>query len=425
MKSHLRPGLITTAALLGCMGIGLAGLAGPALQATIATATQRVTPITPPKPLQTPIGREQIVYEGAFRVPANGGGDTYAFGGRPLAFNPDGPALFVGARSGKVAELTIPTPVRSSRVDDLPFAEFRQPFHDPADGRIRDIADAGASLDGLLVHDNRLYGTGLIYYDAAHAQKLTHFARSLKLGIPEVTRIHRVGEAGQAGFVAGYMASVPAEWRTALGGPAVTGQCCIPIVGRTSWGPSLFAWDPALLGIRDSVKVTPLLYYNSQHPTLGSWEGANERYGATTEMAGVAIINGTRTVLFVGRNGIGEFCYGDGTADENAARRRGPKDERYCYDPVNSDKAPHAYPYRFQFWAYDLNDLAAVRSGSKDPWQVVPYAVWPFELPIDEPSKRLGSVAFDPARRRLYVSQLLADRDGYDLRPLIHVFRIS
>jgi hypothetical protein len=424
LNAIARRGLLSFALVIAGVGLAFA-LAGPVLQ-TLAPATeQRVRPIAPPAQPSARLTFEQIVYEGAFRLPGGGEGDTFSFGGRPLAFNPVANTLFVGARSGKVAELAIPTPVKATSPEELPFAHFVQPFHDPADGRIRDVAAEGASLDGLLVHAGRLYGTGLIYYDATHSQQLTHFTRSLNLGRAEVTRMHRVGEPGQAGFVAGYMASVPQEWQAALGGAAVTGQCCIPIAGRTSWGPSLFSWNPSQLGRGAATGATPLLYYNSEHPTLGPWEGSNPTYGGTTEMAGVAVIDGTRTALFVGRNGTGPFCYGDGVADQSTARGRGHEGQRYCYDPVNADKGPHAYPYRLQFWAYDLGDLAAVRAGSKDPWEVVPYAVWPFDLPIHEPRRRVGSVAYDAATRRLFISQLNGDRDGYEFRPLIHVFRIS
>jgi hypothetical protein len=221
------------------------------------------------------------------------------------------------------------------------------------------------------------------------------------------------------------MASVPAEWREALGGPALTGQCCMPIISRTSWGPGLFSWNPADLGRRDPVPVTPLLYYTQEHPTLGRWDETHPAFGGTTEVAGVAIVNGTRTVLFAGRTGTGPFCYGIGVSDERKAKERGPAGERYCHDPVNDANAPHAYPYRLQFWAYDINDLAAVRAGKKDPWEVKPYAVWPFDLPIDERHKRLGSMAYDPVERRIFLSQLLGDPDGFDLRPLIHVFKVT
>ena len=399
-------------------------LAGAA--ATAVVIEQRATPIVPPSAASPERLRfENLVYQGAFRLPAETNGDTFSFGGRPMAFNPATNTLLIGARSGKVAEVSIPAAHKAERPEELPTASYVHAFRDPADGHIRDIAEDGAALASLLVHDGRLYGTGLIYYDATHAQQLTHFTRSLDLSRPEVSRIYRVGEAGKAGFVAGYMASVPVEWREALGGAAVTGQCCIPIVGRTSWGPGLFSWNPADLGRRDPVPATPLVYYTQQHATLGSWEGSNERYGGTTEMAGVAIINGTRTVLFAGRNGTGPFCYGEGIGDESKARQRGPAGEKYCYDPAVSDQAPHAYPYRLQFWAYDVAELAEVRAGRKEPWEVVPYAVWPFELPTVERYPRLGSLAYDPARRRLFISQLFGDRDGYESRPLIHVFTIA
>ena len=45
-------------------------------------------------------------------------------------------------------------------------------------------------------------------------------------------------------------------------------------------------------------------------------------------------------------------------------RPRGRDGEHYCYDPTNSDKGQHAYPYRYQMWAYDLNELGR---GSRRP----------------------------------------------------------
>jgi hypothetical protein len=222
------------------------------------------------------------------------------------------------------------------------------------------------------------------------------------------------------------MANVPVEWRTALGGPAVTGQCCIPIISRTSFGPALFAWNPADLGKRDPLPATPLIYYPQDHATLGPWEGSNEIFGGTTEVAGVAIIDGTSTVLFAGRNGVGTFCYGQGTPDKKKASEPPQKDgEKFCYDPTSNDKGQHAFPYRLQFWAYDVKDLAAVRAGDKRPWDVKPYAVWPFELPaIGDPYPRLGAMAYDAERRRLFVTQLFGDKDGYARRPVVHVFSV-
>ena len=380
------------------------------------------TPLTDPTTARR-LDRSDIVYVGGFRLPAEEmDGASFDFGGSPIAYNPGSDSLFVGTRGSKVAEVTIPSPVNSSRVDDLPFARYLQPFRDPTEGRIREVANEGAYVSGLLVYQGRLYGSGVIYYDAEHAQEYTHFSRSLRLSDDNVKGMVRVGEKGKAGFVSGYLAAVPAEWQSAIGGPAITGQCCIPIVGRTSWGPAAFAWNPADLGAVSPVPARPLVYYTSDHPTLGSWEGSNATYGGTIQMGGVVIAG--RTALFVGRNGLGPFCYGTGTADQARANAHATEAERYCYDPVSSDKGQHAYPYRNQFWAYDLTDLAQVSARKKDPWQVTPYGVWAFDLPTPEATKVVGGVGFDAARRLLYVSQMSADRDGYAYRPVIHVFRI-
>ena len=94
---------------------------------------------------------------------------------------------------------------------------------------------------------------------------------------------------------------------------------------------------------------------------------------------------GTRSVLFFGRHGLGKFCYGPGTTDQQLVGR--PTDggvDTWCHDPTSANKGTHAYPYHYYVWAYDANDLAAVKAGQKQPWEVKPYAVWPFSLPFGE-----------------------------------------
>ena len=385
----------------------------------------RVQPITDPTNLRR-LAFEDLSYEGAFRLPATeSNGDSFSFAAGPLAFNPDGQSLFVGARSRRVAEVSIPQLVNSPEIGALPMASYLQPFADPSDGRLTDIASTGISLSGLLVHDRQLFGSGLIYYDANNTQTQSHFARPLKLGEPSVKKLVRVWQNGKSGFVAGYMASVPPEWQSRLGGPAITGQCCIAIITRSSWGPAAFAFDPAEVTAGKDASAQPLVYYPQDHPTLGPWEGSNPTFGGTMQVGGVALIAGTRTALFIGRNGMGPFCYGNGTKDQALASSRSTGNERYCFDPTNSDKGQHAYPYRYQMWAYDLAELAEVRAGRRDPWSVKPYGVWPFELPISEPGVRIGGVAYDAARQRIFIAQTQGDRDGFAFRPLIHVFTVK
>ena len=351
------------------------------------------------------LAADALDYIGGFRLPAESvNGDSFSIGGRPMTFNPAGNSLFVGSRAGRVAEVSIPQPVNSANVNDLPFATFLQPFADPTEGHLSEVSNDGVAIDGLMVHGDRLYGTASIYYDANNTQQVSHYSRSLRLNQPSFSGWSRVWEAGKAGFVSGLMALVPVEWQSRLGGIAVTGQCCIPIAWRTSWGPAAFAFNPEQVG-QATVAASPLLYYTGEHPTLGPWDGANPTYGATIQITGMTIIAGTRTAIYVGRNGLGPNCYGNGTSNQSLNGTYGPDGAMWCYDPTTSDKGSHAYPYRYQFWAYDLNDFVAVKEGRKQPWEVVPYGVWPFDLPTPEPSVKLGGIGYDAARQVLYISR--------------------
>ena len=365
-----------------------------------------------------------LEYVGGFRVPAEtANGMSFSYGGQALAYDPSTNSLFISNRN-YVAEVSIPAPVNSSDVNAMPFARLLQPFVDPTEGHLRDISDSDVKMDSLMVYGNRLYGTGYIYFDSSNVQRVSHYSRSRQLNQPSFSGWSQVWESGKSGLVAGVMAAVPSEWQAKLGGPAITGQCCIPIVWRTSSGPSAFAFDPAQIG-QATATATPLLYYPIDHATLGSWSDANPTYGSTTEILGVAVIAGTRTALYFGRNGMGKSCYGEGTADPTLDGTTAPDGSPYCYDPTNPYKAPHAYPYRYQVWAYDLNDFAAVKAGTKQPWEVVPYGVWPLNLPTPEATVQLGGVGYDSQRQLLYVSQLRADPAGFENRPVIHTFRVN
>ena len=366
-----------------------------------------------------------LEYVGGFRLPSgSSNGEGFSFGGYAVAFNPLGNSLFVSSYHGAVAEVSIPTPGNSSDFRALPFSSYLQGFYDPTEGHLSEVASLGVNLAGLMVKGNRLFGTASIYYDANNTQLVSHFSRSLQLNQPSFSGWTRVSDLGQTGFVSGWMTPLPSEWHAKLGGPALTGQCCIPIVWRTSVGPAALAFDPALVG-QPSVGATPLLYYTGDHATLGPWEGSNPTYGATTQMGGMAAIAGTRTVLYFGTNGLGEHCYGNGTADPSLAGTVGADGAHYCYDPTTNSKGSHAYPYRYQVWAYDLNDFAAVKAGTKQPWEIVPYGVWSLNFPNLEPSVRLGGVGYDPEHQLLYVSQLHADAEGYSSQPLIQIFHVN
>ena len=373
---------------------------------------------------------EDLVYKGGFRLPAErSNDDSIAGGGQALAFNPAKPSLFVSSYSGRVAEVSIPTPAVNGDAKALPVAAFLQGFSDPTGGRQSQVASWGIIMNSLVVSGGRLYGTAFMYYDpsAPPEQRVSHYSRSLQLNDGSFSGWSQVWENGKAGFVAGLLAAVPTEWQQRLGGSMLSGQCCIPIISRTSWGPAAFAFDQSAIG-NPSVAATALAYYNEAHPTLGTWPNDGKLiFNQSTEVSGLVIVAGTRTALYFGRIGIGPTCYGPGVNDPKLHGLPVPPSGtfKYCYDPTSADQGIHAYPFRYQVWAYDLNDFAAVKAGAKKPWEVVPYGVWPLTFPTPEPRTIIGGVSYDAVNQTIYVAQRYADRDEYESRPVIHTFKIQ
>jgi hypothetical protein len=230
-----------------------------------------------------------------------------------------------------------------------------------------------------------------------------------------------------AGFVGGCFGLVP-QVAGAVRRAGINGQCCLAIVGRTSSGPASFAIDPAQIGVVSPAPAAPLEYYPSSYP-LAPWGSTNNLFNGTTLMGGVLLPFGTRSVLFFGRQGVGAYCYGEGTTIQSLDGTLTANGvTHYCYDPVDSgSKGTHAYPYIYQVWAYDANNLAAVRSGQLQPWSVKPYAVWQLNLPYGSFGAAWDlAAAYDAVSGKIFLSQTRSGADPIDgALPIVHVFKVQ
>ncbi len=125
--------------------------------------------------------------------------------------------------------------------------------------------------------------------------------------------------------------------------------------------------------------------------------------------------------------------------------------DEVCYDPADSSKGVHAYPYVNYVWAYDVgnpngtnttgnnvnslsatnpgeNNLTAVKLGLIQPYEVIPYATWTFTLPTGASQLVPGNFSgatWDPVHSRIYVTQKNADKSAYASFPLVHVFQVA
>jgi len=394
----------------------------------VGALTSVVLMLTPVAGGQQPPGApllqsQHMVYAGAFRLPAGRGLASFEDGGTSMSFDPANGTLWMAGRSQQwVAEVNIPEIRTAMALTDLATATIRTPFRDVLGGRMESIAPGvgGAKLlGGTLPWLGSLIVSAYVYFDAGNAQAASHFRVQGSTVIGPV----KVGRA-DTGLVSGWMAPIPVEWQAPLGGPALTGQCCIPIISRTSSGPAASVFNPADIGVKSPVPATQVVGYPWGNTTLGGPDSNGTLFNTTVWMGGIVFPPLTRSVLFIGgRKSLGRFCYGPGTDDESLHMTpypEAPRSENWCYDPSNHDKGTHGYPYTHFVWAYDAQDLVAARKGRR-PWNVRPYATWPFDLPFQAPSRAIKGVAYDPATRRLFLTA--QNNDG--AQPLVHVFTVS
>lgn len=381
---------------------------------------------------------------GGFRTP-NDDGNTSS--GYALAYDNNNLYMNVGneGSASKVLRMTVPSTFTND-LSTMAIAALSQPAVDVTEGNMGELY---SPLDyyrnwGLLVYDGKLIGSAFYGYDANNTTRVSHFSHSLDLNQSSFQGWMAVWNPEKTGFVSGPMALVPEYARTALGGPVIATGANASILSRLPFGLAAFAFDPSLITGRTPFTILgyPLMYFDSQKPMQdnaadacgvagpgGCTQDPSEIWNRATNIGGVVIPTGTRTLLYFGRQGIGDYCYGAGTTIEALHGEPRPEGGRYCYDPVGDYSGEHAYPYRSQVWAFDLNHLAEVKLGTRAYWDVQPYGRWPIEFPVvpdnssnftdDARRSKIGGVAYDSANKVIYVTQLGADAGQYKYRSIV------
>jgi beta-glucanase (GH16 family) len=370
---------------------------------------------------QTPTRRLQsadLQYVGAFRLPrTNDEFTTYAYGGTGISYRASTNALAVVAHDWHqwIGEVTVPTPSTASTVSALPTAAPRVVPRDLLAGKIGLVNPSSPNAKKIggtyPLPDGGWLVTAYDAYDGGGSSDKSHFRVSASGAVTGPFLV------GNAGFTAGWMLPIPAEWQSALGAPALTGVCCLSVIGRTSVGPTVTTFDPA----RDAQSGTMVLGYPLDHATLGKPEAPTSLYTMSTLIRGAVFPSGTASILFFGVDGTSS-CYGGGTADRSLVGKKAADGVVWCYDPVNTSKGNHGYPYVSRVWAYDANDLVAVKQGRKQPWEVLPYTTWTFDLPFESANRGIMGAAYDAATGRIFLTGQYGDSDGY---PLVHVLSVA
>jgi hypothetical protein len=427
-----------------------------------------------------------LEYLGAFRLP--GGDDrpqTFAYGGNAMTFNPDGdPAsadgfpgsLFVMGHDrmpygdlpdgNQLAELSLPTPLRSRKIEDLPTASFIQDFHNFAAGHFTNL--------------DEIPKVGLQYLNHPDTGPLLHLAWGQHLQPPDVPS-HAWFSPNLAApnlqgdwFIAnqdlysvnGYMLEIPAAWADLYAQGRYLGTGRMRDGGQGGMGPTLFAYRPWLPGGAAPASgthleaVTLLLYENSYTTeeivrSLNGYQHADEWEGG----AWLTTPGGKQAVVFAGTKGTGDrYWYGY----INAANPQAPCVDTHisdfptcrtaeggvcsaaelqgCCDEVGGTCASLRGWWSTRFDAqlifYNPSDLAQVAAGALEPWQPQPYAVldldeylylsppeWDLQMLGwgDQRRFRIGDITYDRQTGLLYVLELYADGP----KPIVHVWRVK
>lgn len=375
------------------------------------------------------IQKEDIQYKGAFALPSGGkryGATFFGYGGGAITPYTDSSGVKTLYLRGhdqypnNIAQIKIPALGTGAAFSSLKRAEVLQNFYDITDGQATVLGKTlGTTMyvGGLLPYNNRLISNVYGFYDGLGRQTASHGVSGFNLAQSgDFKGLYKLGTTG-AGFVSGYMTLIPQEWRAALGGPALTGNCCLNIITRTSSGPAASVFNPDDVGVVDPVPATQVIGYPSDKPVPGGAYGATSNiFNATTRIVGIAFPKNSSSVLFFGTHGIGTFCNGVG----GATKPKLAAGEVWCYDPAVTARGVHAYPYQFQVWAYDANDLVAVKNGQKQSYEIAPYATWKLEgMDKYSSSVSMTGAGFDPETNVLYVTQ------GNQNNPIIHAFQIT
>lgn len=409
---RLRPDLTVRLLSVVCLGL-LAACARPA---------EASEPAGGERPLLT---LEDLTYVGAFRLPAGEfGTSSLNYSEGPFTYDPDNHSIFiVGHRHHQnIAEFKLPALVNSRTLSDLNMAAAPvQAFTSVLD-RGGATPQAIDRIGGLALINGtggrELWVNAYEYYDAPGDNTLSTFVLDTPGDLAAARAEAFFGFAGGAGHTSGWLSPVPNDWQAELGGSHLTGQSSgIPIISRTSVGPSAFVFDPATrISGEDTLATTPLLDFSLEHPLaadLANETGKNKLWTHLSRVTYGFIVPGTRSYLTVGHSGGHEsgVCYKCTQNDGNLCGG-------YC--------APDANDYYLYYWLWNMNDLLAVKKGEKASYDVRPYAYG--ELPSPFPAATgVGGGAFDTDTGHLYLTLQAADveQGAYSNPPVVVAYEIA
>lgn len=380
---------------------------------------------------------DDLRYLGAFAFPT---GDAWSYSGHALAYYPSGDAAgpddgFPGslytvghAWTQHVGEISIPAPVTGTAYAALPRATVLQPLADITGGWLGNCTYAPeciyrevAGLAWLPQNGKIAWNLRDWYNVAGHDQDSVGWSnpdRSQPAGV------WHIGSRGDGVFhnarTSDYLFTAPDSFASTYlsGRSLIAGNHRQAGAFGGSQGPTLYALAPWQDGNPPApgseLTAQALLYYPENIACTNNDFSACafSGYRVSDNWGGGAWIDkdGRAAVLIFGRKGLGNNCYGVPGEDCPAS---------LC----STDKGWHSDPYEGQILFYNPDELRAVVQGSRQPWEVQPYAVHRPAAQMFKPNCGIfRAVAYDAQRGLIYVTEGNAGSFG---ATAVHVWRVE
>lgn len=420
---------------------------------------------------------EDLTYLGAFRLPPREEGaddsNSWEYGGQALTFYPKGdpngcvdgfPGSLIGTGHdvwNYATEVSIPAPVKSKNIAELPVAESLQDFTNISGGYFDSLVEIPrVALEYMPAQpgesDDHLYLAWGAHFQEDTAQVIpTHARCGLNFDDPKVEGAWWIDDLSLYS-VNGYLFEIPAAFADSFlnGKRLATGR--YRDGGWSGMGPDLIAiapWqagDPPKAGSRLDA-ATLLLYSNTRGEDTTTYVVTGYQHSDEWEDGAWLTAGDRSAIIFVGSQGSGYLWYGFFSPNGDGM----PCVEQDltmvgCFNPDGSPcnaslsgycegNSPNSRGWWSSRWDskilfYNPADMAAVANGSMQPYEPQPYAeldiddtlildgsVEPIMLGSGEQRRyRLGEVAYDRENGYLYILEKFAD----GAMPIIHVWQV-
>ncbi len=434
-----------------------------------------------------------LLYLGAFRLPEVEGNfpAIWDWSGQTMTYYPQGDpngsndgfpgSLFLTGIDIEnwVSEISIPAPLISSNVNNLPFSKTIQPFADVRGGLFSNFTELPrVGIEYMPAQEGQdkghLYLTwGQHFHDDPNTNiGPTHAWCDLNLSHPNTKGAWWVGtrEENENGFiyrVNDYLFAIPDAWANSYSMGRNLGTGRFRDGGWGGLGPNLFAIAPHREGNPPQpgkeLPYTTLLKYSSV------MDGDNHKmknYSHSDSWSGGAWINAgsNSAVIFVGTKGSGYTWYGYFTPDGVGPPPHYPEgapcvyyeEDIMCTRPdgetpcTQEDLAPclgaNVQEESRGWWSsrfdavilfYNPNDFASVAINKMQPYEPQPYAILDLDNFLylnaymedvvmyngkgNQRKNRFGAPAYDREHNLLFILELFAD----EYRPVVHIWKIN